>query len=67
MRRYLLFYSSDFYPAMGFNDLQGEFDTIEECHDKYNSVGFNYGVPYHIFDLEERKVVFNLEDRHLKK
>jgi len=58
MNRYLLFYSSEFYPSMGFNDMQGDFETIQECHDKFNSIGWNEFVEYHIFDIEERRIVF---------
>ncbi len=48
---------------MGMNDLQGEYDTIEECHTKFHSIKWNCFVNYHIFDSIERKVMFNHADK----
>lgn len=32
MKRYLLFAFYEHYPAGGFNDFRGDFDTVEEVH-----------------------------------
>jgi hypothetical protein len=58
MKRYLLFFSDGFYPAMGFNDMQGDFDTIEECHKKFNERNWNCFVEYHIYDTYDRRIIF---------
>jgi hypothetical protein len=58
MKRYLLFYSADFYPSMGFNDMRGSFNTTEACHQAFKEHGFIDFVEYHIYDSHERKIVF---------
>lgn len=36
MKRFLVFRGYDYYPAGGWNDFKGAFDSIEEAHDAAN-------------------------------
>jgi len=35
MKRYLLFYGSYYYPDGGWNDFEGDYDTVEEAMDDF--------------------------------
>lgn len=36
MKRYLLFAGQVYYPSGGWDDLRGNFDTLEDCHEIIN-------------------------------
>lgn len=60
MKRYLLFTGDNYYPAGGFHDADGFFDTIEEAKDHIVTDLIKY-VPnfnwWHIVDTETGKIV----------
>lgn len=47
--RYLLFHCPEYYPAGGFSDFQGAYDTIEECHEHCRDRGYRH---MQIVDME---------------
>lgn len=42
MKRYLLFYGETYYPAGGWGDFRGSFDTLREATDAFGAPADNY-------------------------
>lgn len=55
MKRYLLFFGDIYYASGGMNDLEGDFDTIEEAEKRCKELlaGEPVLVWFHIFDTLE--------------
>ena len=52
MKRFLVFFSADYYPDCGMKDCVGMCDTLEEVREKYGKWFKNYARA-HVFDLVE--------------
>lgn len=64
MKRYLLFFGMDYYPAGGWSDFKGDFDTIEEADARFqqfekSSSSLN-GRWYQIIDTTNKLIVREL-------
>lgn len=56
-KRYLLFYGDAYYPAGGWGDFRGAFDTIEEAHAAYMKAPGWKPDWWHVVDLETLKEI----------
>ncbi len=54
MKRYLLFSGDEYYPRGGWDDFQGEYDTLEEAKIIVERQGDDW---YHIIDLTTKETV----------
>lgn len=62
MKRYALFAGKHRYPAGGWDDFRGSFDTPEEAWDHYDTIDHEWG---HVVDLTNGVVIpINLAARH---
>lgn len=53
MNRYLLFYGYQYYPDGGWNDFEGDYDTIEDAMDDIELAKIEEDADwYHIIDIE---------------
>ena len=53
MKRFLVFAYDDYYPSGGLADIRGEFDTLEELHEKLPEFFENWEY-VEVLDLQER-------------
>ncbi len=56
MKKYLLFSGDMYYPCGGWDDFQGEYDTIEEAKEIAEKQGDEW---WQIVDLATREVITN--------
>lgn len=59
MKRYWLFMFSNYYPQGGMNDFSESFDTVEDCHKKYNDECEKWEYDhYQIFDMGNKQMIY---------
>ena len=51
-KRYLIFAGADYYPAGGWGDFVGDFDTLEEAIAKAKTLGSNWKEIIDLMDIE---------------
>ena len=56
MKRYLLFLGSEYYPSGGWNDFQGDFDTIKEAEIVAEKEGDDW---FQIIDTKTKKEILS--------
>ena len=56
MKRYLLFSGDEFYPCGGWNDFQGEYDTVEEAKEIAEKQGDDW---WQIVNFAAREIITN--------
>jgi hypothetical protein len=61
MKQFLLFACSQYYPSGGWNDLKGDFETLDEAKEEWNKYAkekvYDWG---HIVDLKTGEMVEDL-------
>ncbi len=62
MKRYLVFYYSNYYPSGGMKDLVGQFGNLDEATEFINIKleNRNYSMIGHIYDSQTDSIVFNI-------
>jgi hypothetical protein len=62
---FVLFYGSTYYPASGWHDFAGEFDTLEEAaaEGEKRRAGYQFDW-WQVVDLRERKIVAGSGEGH---
>ena len=63
MKQFLLFVGEAYYACGGFNDFNGDFESVDDCLEKINSLQECDWQWFHIFDTVLCKVVLESKEK----